>query len=132
MGHHNIRLAEGQGATVAKTSRVLWIDDGSGAISPELGLLALGGFQVDVADGERALVLCAGGHYDVALLDSRTAGADSVATLRRLRRAAPALRTILIAGYERTEMVRQAMREGVEAVFQRPAEAACFLPLLLT
>jgi len=120
-----------RGALVASASRVLWVAEGSGEARAAANLLAHDGFQVDLADGEQALTLCAGGHYDLALVDSRRPGSDGLATLRQLRRTAPALRAVLVTGYEQTDLLRQAMREGVEAVFQHPADAARFLPLLL-
>jgi len=113
-------------------SRVLLVGEDSGITDPELDRLLLDGFQVDVArDEQQAEALCAGGHYDLALVDGRMPGADGVETLRRLRRAAPAMRAILITGYERADVVQCAVREGVEAIFQRPADVARFLPLLL-
>ncbi|NLD42466.1 MAG: response regulator [Chloroflexi bacterium] len=126
-GHGRGELAMG-GA-----SRVLLVGDEPGFADAEFARLLREGFQVDVAHGgPQAAALCADGRYDVALVDSRKPDADGLETLRLLRRAAPAIRTILIAGHERADMVHLAIREGVEAVFHRPADAASFLPLFLT
>lgn len=96
-------------------------------------ILTLEGYRVDTVDcGERAVVSCGAGHYDVVLLDIRMPGMNGVETLRQIRLIDPDIRVIMITGFEVGALAAQAMEEGAEAVFRKPLDVATFLPVLLS
>ncbi|OGO05164.1 MAG: hypothetical protein A2Y73_04535 [Chloroflexi bacterium RBG_13_56_8] len=113
--------------------KVLVVDDDPGILETMSDILSLEGYGVDVADcGEKAVELCAQQHYDFALLDIRMPGMDGVETLREIKIKDPAVRVVMITGFDVGDLANQAMEEGAEAVFRKPLDVASFLPLLLS
>lgn len=112
---------------------VLVVDDDAGIRETMLDILTLEGYTVDVAsEGGEALLCYRRRRYDVVLLDIRMPGMNGVEVLRALRQIDPAVRVIMITGYEVGDLAVQAMQEGAEAVFRKPLDVATFLPVLLT
>lgn len=112
--------------------KVLVVDDDPGIRETMADILTLEGYTVQaVADGEAAIVLCRAQHFDFALLDIRMPGMDGVETLRQIKALDPAVRVIMITGYDVGPLAAAAMSAGAEAVFRKPLEVTSFLPLLL-
>ncbi len=112
--------------------KVLVVDDDPGIRETMVDILTLEGYAVQAAaDGETAVVLCRAQHFDFALLDIRMPGLDGVETLRQIKALDPAVRVIMITGYDVVPLAAAAMIAGAEAVFRKPLDVATFLPLLL-
>lgn len=112
--------------------KVLVVDDDPGIRETMADILTLEGYAVQaVADGEAAIVLCRAQHFDFALLDIRMPGMGGVETLRQIKALDPAVRVIMITGYDVGPLAAAAMSAGAEAVFRKPLEVTTFLPLLL-
>jgi len=112
---------------------VLVVDDDAGIRETMSDILGLEGYRVATASGGReAVALCAKQHYDFALLDIRMPDMNGVETLREIKRVDPAVRAIMITGYDVGTLAMEAMDAGAEAVFRKPLDVASFLPLLMT
>lgn len=111
---------------------ILVVDDDAGIRETMQDILVLEGFTVETAaSGEEAVEMCRATHYDFALLDIRMPGMNGVETLVAIKQIDPAIRAIMITGFEVGDLAARAMEEGAEAVFRKPLDVASFLPLLL-
>ena len=117
---------------MSEAPHVLIVDDDAGIRETMTDIMRLEGYQVTCAEsGSRAVALCAEQHFHFALLDIRMPDMDGVETLRRIKEIDPAIRVIMITGYDVGTQAMQAMDEGAEAVFRKPLDVASFLPLLM-
>jgi len=111
---------------------VLIVDDDAGIRETMSDILTLEGYNVVTASGgHEAVQLCTKQHFDFALLDIRMPDMNGVETLREIKRVDPAVRAIMITGYDVGALAMQAMDAGAEAVFRKPLDVASFLPLLM-
>ncbi len=117
---------------MAKTVRVLVVDDDPRIRDTMGDILTLEGFDVTAApDGKAAIALCRQEAFDFALLDIGMPGMNGVETLEGLKATDPSLRVVMITGLEAGDLAQRAMEAGAEAVFRKPLDVATFLPLLM-
>jgi DNA-binding NtrC family response regulator len=101
--------------------RVLVVDDEAGLRRFLTQELAARGFSVDCASsGEEGLRKVAEAVYDVVLLDMKLPGMDGLATLREIRREAPAPEVLILTGQGSVESAVQAMRAGAFHYLTKP------------
>jgi len=96
-----------------RSSTVLVIDDEESIREGCRQLLEYQGYRVAVvSDGEWGLRLVEQTRPDLVLVDLRMPGMDGLEVLRRIRRTAPGIATIIITGYAAVESATEAMRLG--------------------
>ncbi|MDO3413280.1 response regulator [Saccharibacillus sp. CPCC 101409] len=72
-------------------------------------------------DGEEALGLVSGG-VDIVLTDIRMEGMDGLSLAGRLKESFPAVRVVMLSGYEDFDYARRALRLGVRDYLLKPVE----------
>lgn len=103
--------------------RVLVVDDEVDFATALAARLRRRGFAADaVFDGAAGLHRAAEGDIDVLVLDLRMPGMDGLETLRQVRRAAPAVRVIVLTGHGTVESGIEGMQIGAADFLQKPAD----------
>ena len=103
--------------------RVLVVDDEvdfATALAARLqrrGFIAIAAFS-----GVDAVQHAASGAVDVMVLDLKMPGMDGLATLREVRRVAPAVRVIVLTGHGTVASGIDGMQIGAEDFLQKPAD----------
>lgn len=83
------------------------------------------GLQVvgEAGDGEEALHLCAELSPEIVLLDIGLPGIDGIETTRRLNRAFPEMKVLILTAYEDESLLREAISAGASGyIIKRAAE----------
>ncbi len=100
---------------------ILVVDDEPGIREMLRAALAADGHRVDTAgSGEEALSVVGEQGYDLLLTDLAMPGIDGVELLRRVRRVAPDLPSIVITAYGSKETAIEAMRHGAVNYLEKP------------
>lgn len=95
--------------------RCLVIDDDPSDRELVERLVGRAGHETRAAhDGTTAVEMAKAEVFDVALVDLGMAGMDGVATLRALREACPALRLLVVSGFDDREHVLDAVGAGAD------------------
>ena len=106
---------------VATSQRILIVDDDRSSCEILAKILALRGYQVDVAyDGYSALDLIQEQDYGLALIDFRMPGMDGVQLYRKIRELQPSLTGVFVTGFPTIDTVYPAIAVGVERVLAKP------------
>ena len=106
---------------VATSQRILIVDDDRSSCEILAKILALRGYEVDVAyDGYRALDLIQQQDYGLALIDFRMPGMDGVQLYRKIRKLRPSLTGVFVTGFPTIDTVYPAIAVGVERVIAKP------------
>lgn len=102
-------------------ARILVVDD-EFAITASLELLLRRqGYEVETCDnGERALELLGGGHFDLMLADLIMRPIDGLALLRRARELQPHLAVIMMTGFASAETAVESMKAGAFDYVTKP------------
>ncbi len=108
-------------ATSGHGEAVLVVEDEDGARKALREILEILGFEVTVAaSGEEAEEAAAGSAFDVLLTDLILPGIDGGELARRLARARPQMKVIVMSGYSEDETMRRGIRSGEVRFLQKP------------
>lgn len=103
---------------------ILVVDDDPGTCRTLHHILERKGYTVATApDGETAIALAQGQHYDVVLIDMKLPALNGLETYLSIRQTNPGAVAILMTAY------RQEMAELVEAALENSAYACLYKPL---
>ena len=103
--------------------RVLVVDDDDGVREFLEAVLARAGLEVTgAASGEDALERAVEAPFDLVTLDVILPGIDGLETLRRLKRAHPAVRVIMLSGHAPSRAGDEALRLGAQEFLRKPLE----------
>lgn len=106
----------------AKDQRILVVDDNRDDCAVIAKMLALRGYDVDVAyDGPSALEMVEQKSYSLALIDYKMPGMDGVELYRRMAEIRPEVTGVFLTGYPTIDTVYPAIGAGVERVLAKPA-----------
>lgn len=105
------------------TKRILCVDDNKSMCRTLSFILERKGYSVTTAmDGEEALERFRERDYDLSLIDIKLPGPDGVETLKMLRKEKPDALVIMMTAYAVEDKVKEAMDEGISAVFYKPMD----------
>lgn len=103
--------------------RILVVDDDPGVLRFFRTLLNTPEFQVVTASsGAGADEAIAAGDFDLALVDLRLPDVDGLEVLRRIRRAHPHCRVVIMTGYGSVKTAVQAVQFGAHDYVEKPFE----------
>ena len=124
---HVISLVE----SVLKTVVILVVDDRSGDRVTLMEILSDRGFKVaGAADGDQAIEMVKGSHYDIIFMDIKLPGKDGVATFQEIRRVDPEAKVIFMTGFVLEESVKRAVEEYAYPVASKPLDIENVLSLV--
>ena len=124
---HVINLVE----SVLKTVVILVVDDRSGDRVTLMEILSDRGFKVaGAADGDQAIEMVKGSHYDIIFMDIKLPGKDGVATFQEIRRVDPEAKVIFMTGFVLEESVKRAVEEYAYPVASKPLDIENVLSLV--
>ena len=124
---HVISLVE----SVLKTVVILLVDDRSGDRVTLMEILSDRGFKVaGAADGDQAIEMVKGSHYDIIFMDIKLPGKDGVATFQEIRRVDPEAKVIFMTGFVLEESVKRAVEEYAYPVASKPLDIENVLSLV--
>ncbi len=107
------------------SGRVLVIDDEETVRQVSANVLRALGFEVDLAiDGVEAVKMFTGkpGAYTLVLLDLTMPNMDGEETYRQLRQISPAIRVILMSGFNKVDAINRFTGKGLAGFVQKPFE----------
>jgi CheY-like chemotaxis protein len=108
-----------------ETQRFLVVDDEDVVRSVVRSALERPGvFLVEAADGEEAIRLLLGEHFDLILVDKNLPGITGLDVIRRARAVHPKIGTLLITGFASRESAEEALALGVDAYLVKPFDVA--------
>ncbi len=111
--------------------KILVVDDDRAMVDTLCDILELRGWTaVRAFDGQDAEALAVEHDVDVVLMDVRMPKVDGVDALRRIRRAHPRTRVILMTAYAAQELLSEAEREGALEILRKPVRLDELLDLL--
>lgn len=108
--------------------RVLVVDDEEDFATALAVRLQRRGFAATaVGSGAEAVASVRGAAFDVMVLDLKMPGMDGLATLREVRRIAPAVRVLVLTGHGTVASGIEGMQIGADDFLQKPTdiEALC-------
>ena len=124
---HVINLVE----SVLKTVVILVVDDRSGDRVTLMQVLSEKGYKVAGAeDGDEAIEMVKGGHFDVIFMDIKLPGKDGVVTFQEIRHLDPEAKVIFMTGFVLEESVKQAIEEYAYPVASKPLDIENVLGLV--
>jgi excisionase family DNA binding protein len=109
----------------AGPGRVLLVEPDNALREAAATALRMAGHTVDTApDGPVALERVQAAPYDLLVTELRVPGADGFAMIRTARRAAPALRVVVVTAYSSETAAIEALNLGVTGYLRKPCRAA--------
>ncbi len=107
-----------------RAMRILVVDDDADFRENLLDILEAHGYAAVAAeDGFKALDLIKRSeHFDVVLMDIKMPVMDGVETFRQIKEIDPDSAVIMVTAYSRDDLVKDALREGAYAIFNKPVE----------
>lgn len=116
---------------VLKTVLVLVVDDRSSDREVLSHILRDKGYRVaEAADGNEAIQMVKGNHYDIILMDIKLPGRDGVATFQEIKALDPQARVIFMTGFILEEAIKQALAAGSYPVAYKPFDMESILTLV--
>src|SRR5580692_265806 len=110
-------------ARISAPTKVLIVDDSSSVRQIVQKILQGSVFNCEIteaSDGEAALALCRGGHFDVVFLDCNMPGLSGVATMKRLSVIQPSLKVVMISSEHNAATETEALDSGACAFLHKP------------
>jgi len=108
---------------LAKSPRILIVDDDAGQRSLLASFLKSQGFDIVTADsGERALETLRAGEFSMMISDVRMAGISGLETLKRAREQNSLLPVLLVTAYADIREAVGAMRDGAVNYLAKPID----------
>lgn len=106
---------------MAKKHEILVIDDNEWIRDTLKQLLAMNGYQVDVArNGGVGLDKVKSKRYDMVLTDIQMPEMDGIELLKQIKKYDPALPVVMITGFPTVDTAIQAMRQGASDFITKP------------
>lgn len=117
--------------SVLKTVLILVVDDRTSDRTVLTEILKTKGYRVSEAvDGEHAIRLVKGQHYDVIFMDIKLPGRDGVATFQEIKAIDPEARVIFITGFVLEDSIKAALEGGAYPVTYKPLDIENLLALV--
>jgi len=114
-------LREEENLVKKNAHKILVIDDNEWIRDTLKQLLAMSGYQVDVAnDGEKGIKKVKSQNYDVVLTDIQMPKVDGMELLKQIKEYNPALPVVMITGFPTVDTAIQAMRQGASDFITKP------------
>jgi DNA-binding response OmpR family regulator len=111
--------------------KILLVDDEVEFIKPLAERLGLRGMEARLAfDGEHALQLVEDEEPDFMVLDLKMPGIDGMEVLRRIRKAHPRIRVIMLTGHGSERDRDEALRLGAHGYLQKPVQIGRLVQLM--
>jgi DNA-binding NtrC family response regulator len=102
-------------------ARILLVDNEPAVCRSCTTLLAADGHEVNtVSSGDEALDKIENDHFDVAVLDVKTAGSGGLRVLRAIRKAAPQTEVVVTTGYPSIANAKESMLLGAFDYMTKP------------
>jgi two-component system, NtrC family, response regulator HydG len=109
-------------------TRILVVDDERDTCENLQDIFSEMGYQVDIAcNGEDALKLVAGTHYDIALLDLKMPGMDGLELYRRIRKVSAGTVAIVVTAYASSATADSILEAGAWRILSKPVEFTSLL-----
>ena len=100
---------------------ILWIDDEIELLRPHIILLEQRGYSVDIAsNGEDAIELVKGKHFDLIFLDESMVGISGLETLPRLKEIDSATPVVMVTKNEAEDLMEQAIGSNINDYLTKP------------
>jgi len=116
---------------VLKTVLILVVDDRSSDRKVLSQILSDKGYRVaEAADGNDAIQLVKGSHYDVIFMDIKLPGRDGFATFQEIKAIDPQARVIFMTGFALEDSIKQALVAGAYPVAYKPFDIENILALV--
>lgn len=110
---------------------VLVVDDLAGDRETIKAMLEEEGHRVTTAsNGDEAIQLVKGKHYDVILLDVVMPGMDGIQTFERVKEIDPQVAVLMMTGYSEEELMERAIRVGSYTYIRKPIDVERVLAVL--
>ena len=117
--------------SVLRSVVILVVDDRSGDRETLMQILSDKGYNVTgAADGDEAIELVKGGHYDIIFMDIKLPGKDGVATFQEIRQLDPDAKVIFMTGFILDDTVKRAIEEYAYPVASKPLDIENVLSLV--
>jgi DNA-binding NtrC family response regulator len=116
---------------IAKSPRILIVDDEPDTCSNLSDILSDIGYEVDTAhDGFAALELAKKRSYDLALLDLKMPGMDGLELYRRMREISAGTVAIVVTAYATSDTAKSIMAAGAWQIVPKPVNTGSLLHLI--
>jgi len=104
-----------------KKGSILWVDDEIDLLKSQIMFLEERGYRVKpVSNGEDAIGLVEEEPFDLVLLDQMMPGMDGLATLVKIKDAAPSLPVVMITKMEEEDLIDEALRKRIDDFLLKP------------
>lgn len=101
--------------------RILVVDDNEAYTDSIKDILEDEGYEVETANsGEDACTLTDGNDFDLVLMDIKMPGMNGVECFLNMKAHNPGIKVILFTAYALTELIQQALENGVQTVLKKP------------
>ena len=106
-----------------KPISLLVVDDDAGMIQTLNYVFAEKGYEVVTLNhGAEAIELVKKRSFDIIFSDLKMPGMNGVEMVRQIKRVAPETSFVMITAYTMHELVEEAKKEGVQAIFAKPLD----------
>jgi len=118
---HDKFLLEGRENILAKRNKILVIDDNEWIRDSLKELLAMSGYQVEVAEnGDAGLKKIKSKEYDVILTDIQMPRVDGLELLKQIKDYDATLPVVMITGFPTVDTAIKAMKDGASDFITKP------------
>ncbi|MHA1379003.1 MAG: response regulator [Candidatus Helarchaeota archaeon] len=102
-------------------AKIIVIDDDDGITETLKYILEKFGYTVSVANsGFEAIEMIKKFRHNVALLDFMMPGINGIETFKEIKKINPSINVIMMTAYSLDDFLKEAKKEGVIAVLQKP------------
>jgi DNA-binding response OmpR family regulator len=107
--------------TEARKIRILWVDDEIDLLKPHILFLQEKGYQLDTAtNGNDAIDLIQGRHFDLVLLDENMPGLSGIETLNKIRVLNSTIPVVMITKSEEENIMETAIGSKISDYLIKP------------
>lgn len=114
-----------QNSNEKSKGNILWIDDEIELLKPHIILLEQRGYSVDSAsNGEDAIEMVKGTHFDLIFLDESMVGISGLETLPQLKEIDSATPVVMVTKNEAEDLMEQAIGSNIDDYLTKPVNPA--------